>query len=106
MKLKYIVLTVALVLFSLVASAEPLDINTATVEQLEALQNIGPTKAAAIIAYREEHGPFQSVDDLIKVKGIGEKTLEDIKAHVSVSDASEPEGSATAETEETAAPAQ
>ena len=88
---------VALTLFSLVASAEPVNINTATAEQLESLQNIGPAKAAAIIAHREEYGPFQSVEDLVKVKGIGEKTLEDIRVNVGVGGVSESEAAALAQ---------
>jgi competence protein ComEA len=55
---------------------QKLNINTATVEQLEALDSIGPAKAEAIIKYREEHGPFASLDALTEVPGIGEKTLE------------------------------
>ncbi|KHF31269.1 ComE operon protein 1 [Anoxybacillus sp. BCO1] len=52
------------------------NINTATAEQLQTLQGIGPAKAAAIIAYREEHGPFQKAEDLLNVSGIGQKSLE------------------------------
>lgn len=54
-------------------------INDATSEQLQTLQGIGPAKAEAIIQYREEHGPFQQLEDLLNVSGIGEKTLEQIK---------------------------
>ena len=49
------------------------NINTADETQLTALQGIGPTKAKAITQYRQEHGPFKSVDDLKKVSGIGEQ---------------------------------
>ncbi|MBC6907460.1 helix-hairpin-helix domain-containing protein [Saccharophagus sp. K07] len=53
------------------------NINTASADALaEILNGVGPAKAAAIVAYRDEHGPFTSVDDLIKVKGIGPATLE------------------------------
>lgn len=59
------------------AFAGPVDINSADAEQLsEALLGVGPQKAAAIVAYREQHGPFRSLDDLTKVKGIGSSLLE------------------------------
>ncbi|GAB7386604.1 hypothetical protein BSNK01_04390 [Bacillaceae bacterium] len=61
-----------------------IDINTATSEQLQQLPGIGPAKAEAIIAYREEHGPFRSVEELTKVSGIGEKTLEKIRSRITV----------------------
>lgn len=57
--------------------AEPVDINTASAEQLsESLNGVGPAKAAAIVAYREQHGPFRSPQDLTNVKGIGDSLLE------------------------------
>ncbi len=59
------------------------NINTATVEELQTLPKIGPKTAEAVVKYREEH-PFESVDDLLNVKGIGEKKLEEIKPHVTV----------------------
>ena len=52
------------------------NINTATSEQLQALPTIGPVLAERIIAYRNEHGGFHSVGELVNVPGIGEKTLE------------------------------
>jgi competence protein ComEA len=59
------------------AFAEPVDINSASAEQLsESLQGVGPAKAAAIVAYRDQHGPFRSPQDLTKVKGIGDSLLE------------------------------
>ena len=67
------------------ATSGKLDINTATAEQLTALDGIGETKAAAIVAYRSEHGGFSSVDELLNVKGIGEKLLEGIRADITVS---------------------
>ena len=63
-------------------SSEKIDINTATVDQLELLPHIGTKTAQAIIAYRAQHGPFKRVDDLTKVRGIGEKTFEELKKHI------------------------
>ena len=58
-------------------AADTVDINTADAATLAAvLDGVGEAKAEAIIAYREEHGPFESVDELAEVKGIGLKTLE------------------------------
>lgn len=54
---------------------QKLNVNTATAAELEELDGLGPTRAKAIIKYREEHGPFQKVEDLQNVSGIGEKTL-------------------------------
>ncbi|MDR2213555.1 MAG: ComEA family DNA-binding protein [Pseudomonadales bacterium] len=52
------------------------NINQADAETLaDVLVGVGPAKAQAIVEYREEHGPFQAVDDLIEVNGIGEATL-------------------------------
>jgi competence protein ComEA len=60
------------------------NVNTATAEQLETLPGIGEVLAATIIQYREEHGPFTSVDQLLDVSGIGEVTLEEIRELVTV----------------------
>ena len=62
-----------------------LDINTATAEELETVPHIGPTLAERIIEYRQEHGPFHQVDDLLAVKGIGKALLEKIKPYLTVS---------------------
>jgi len=56
------------------------DINTANQTQLEAINGIGPSKAAAIVAYRNENGPFTNIQDVVKVSGIGPKTVEKIAA--------------------------
>lgn len=53
----------------------PVDINTADLEELQRLNGVGPVLAQRIIDYREEHGPFRSVDELLEVSGIGEATL-------------------------------
>jgi competence protein ComEA len=60
------------------------NVNTAAPEELETLPGIGEVLAAAIVAYREEHGPFTSVEHLLDVSGIGEVTLEEIRELVTV----------------------
>jgi competence protein ComEA len=66
------------------ATAGPLDLNAATAEQLDALPGVGPSTAAAILAYRQEHGRFRSVDELLEVRGIGEAKLADLRSKVRV----------------------
>ena len=61
-----------------------LDLNTATEAELRALPGIGEAKAAAIVAYREAHGGFSSVEELLQVKGIGEKILAGLRDHVCI----------------------
>ena len=62
----------------------PLDLNTATVEQLDELDGIGPATAQQIVAYREEHGGFGSVEELDQVPGIGETRLAALREKVRV----------------------
>jgi competence protein ComEA len=64
------------------AAGGRVSLSSATAEQLDGLPGIGPVTADAIIAYRQAHGGFQRVEDLLDVKGIGEKTLADIKDSV------------------------
>lgn len=59
-----------------------IDINSAGAEELDLLPGIGPVKAAAIIDYRAEHGPFSDVQELLEVPGIGEATLEGLRDYV------------------------
>lgn len=60
-----------------------LDVNSASVEELMALPGIGPKKASAIVDWRTCNGPFERIEDLTEVKGIGQKTLALIRAYVS-----------------------
>ncbi len=64
--------------------AGPLDLNTATAEQLDALPGIGPVTAAKILAWRSANSRFSVVDELAEVPGIGPKTLEELRPHVRV----------------------
>lgn len=81
----HLLLGLILILFSAVTFAQMIDINTATADQLEkGLKGIGPSKAAAIVKYRQEHGRFNSVEELTNVPGIGDKTLAGIKDSVTV----------------------
>ena len=62
-----------------------INLNTATVQQLsDGLKGVGDALAQRIVAYREQHGKFQSVDELKNVSGIGEKKLEEIRGSVTV----------------------
>jgi competence protein ComEA len=80
--MKYLsaVLIVLSLLFSVPAmagAADPVNVNTADVEALTSLKGVGPSRAEAIIAHRESNGPFRSLHDLMQVRGIGEKTIEE-----------------------------
>jgi competence protein ComEA len=59
------------------------NINKATVEELSTLNRIGPSYAQRIVDYRNQHGPFQKPEDIMKVKGIGMKVFEANKAIIS-----------------------
>ena len=66
------------------APAQPVNLNSATVEQLDALPGIGPSTARAIVAWRQEHGRFKRVDDLLNVRGIGPAKLDALRGQVRV----------------------
>lgn len=66
------------------AGGAPVNLNTATAEQLDTLPGVGPTTAQAILTYRQQHGSFTSVDQLLSVQGIGEKTLAQIAPHATL----------------------
>lgn len=67
------------------------NINTANVEELQQLKGIGAKKAAEIVAYREAHGEFKTVDELINVKGVGKATLEKLRQELVVKNEAEAE---------------
>ncbi len=61
-----------------------INVNTATSEELQLIPGIGPAKAAAIIQYRDEHGRFEAVEDLVRVTGIGNKTMDSMREYITV----------------------
>ncbi len=65
-------------------NSEIININTAGKQDLVKLPKVGPVTAERIIRFREDFGPFNTVDDLMKIKGIGPKTLEKIKPKISL----------------------
>lgn len=67
-----------------VAAANLLNINTASLAQLDTLPGIGPTTAQKIIDYRTQHGPFQKIEDIMNVSGIGPSTFDNIKTLITV----------------------
>jgi competence protein ComEA len=78
-------LVVTIFLFvPLLHAVDKVDINTATEKELAKLPGIGATIAKRIVEYRKAHGGFKSVDELKKVKGIGDKKFEAIKDMVTV----------------------
>lgn len=76
------------IFFSVNAFASPVNINTADVHTIaDSLSGFGLKKAQSVIDYRIKHGDFKTLDDLNKVPGIGDKTIEKIKVDVLFSDA-------------------
>ena len=62
----------------------PLDLNSATASDLDGLPGIGPSRAAAIVQYREQHGRFTTVDDLEQVRGLGRAAIARVRARLTV----------------------
>ena len=67
--------------------ARPVDINTAGSAELESVPGIGKSLSQRIVAFREKNGAFQSVDDLLKVQGIGEKSIQKLRPYLTVAKA-------------------
>lgn len=84
MTLMTVLLVMALTGPAMAEDMAKVNINTATREQIMTLKGVGASYADRIIEYRDKNGPFQSPEDLLKVKGIGEKTLEVNQARIVV----------------------
>ena len=103
--MKRFLMLLATLLFSAFAFAA-VNINTATVQELEALDGVGPVKAQAIVDYRKANGRFKSIEQIKEVSGIGDATFEKIKGDISLTGATKlPAGAAKAEAPKAAAPA-
>jgi len=74
----------SVILLNLPALLKPLNINKATMEELSTLPGVGTKLAQAILAFREEHGPFKSAEDLLQVRGVGPKKLAAIRERITV----------------------
>lgn len=70
------------------SAAQLVDINRADAAQLDTLPGIGPALSQRIIEYRQQNGRFETVEELVNVKGIGEKTLEKLKPYITCGDGS------------------
>ena len=69
------------------SEARPIDLNTADSSALESVPGIGKSLSQRIVAFREKNGGFQSVDDLLKVPGIGEKSIQKLRPYLTVAKA-------------------
>ena len=65
---------------------EKININTAGIDELMKVKGIGEITASLIVDYRTEHGEFYSIDELLRIRGIGSKTLEKIRAYIKLND--------------------
>ena len=63
---------------------EIINVNSAKKDEFNFLQNVGPVTAERIIRFREDFGVFKSIDDLTRVKGIGPKTLDNLRKYVTI----------------------
>ena len=105
---KLLLILLACLAFSTSVFAGPVNLNTATAVELETLKGVGPVKAKAIVDYRAKNGSFKSVDDLEMVSGFGKKTVDSLRADLTVSAGAAPskvEGKAKPEAKKDAAPA-
>jgi comEA protein len=76
---------------------KPVNINRATSEELQQVPGIGPATAQKILPMRKSYGPFKSVDDLLAIRGLGQKRLDDMRKYLTVGKPSAPDQSTTGE---------
>jgi len=83
--LRHLIPCAVLLMAGAVHAGEPVDINTANAESLaEAIDGVGIKKARDIVTYRQKNGPFESVDELIEVSGIGRQTVDGSRENLTV----------------------
>ncbi|RLC97090.1 MAG: competence protein ComE [Chloroflexi bacterium] len=82
--MKKIVLSMVLLMFMVSAAWAKVNINTASVAELEGIPGIGPSKAESIVKYRDDNGKFQKAGDIVLVKGIGDKLFKKISSEIEV----------------------
>ncbi len=85
--MKRILSSIALFLAGIGLAMAAVNINTASVAELDAVKGIGPSKAKAIVEYREKNGPYKTLDDLKEVKGFGAKSVDKLRGELSVGNA-------------------
>jgi len=82
--MKRLLAVIALFVAGVGFACAAVNINTASVDELDAVKGIGPGKAKAIVEYRSKNGPFKSVNDLKGVKGFGDKSVAKLSKELSV----------------------
>lgn len=83
--MKFLILFLTLFFASVTFAWQAVNVNTADADTIaSSLKGVGAKKAAAIVAYREEHGSFKTADELVNVKGIGAKTVEKNREYIIV----------------------
>lgn len=87
---KLFLILVACFAFATAAFAGQVNLNTANEVELEALKGVGPVKAKSIVDYRTKNGPFKAVDDLEQVPGFGKKTVDKLRADLTVNGGAAP----------------